>query len=143
MKSLRFWALVAVSLLIAACQHSGADEQEELQKALGAMRNLSKTMEACYNFENPPAHLQGRELLEYCTRHNPGLREFYENFTVKFRFDQGYAVVLVCSQDGSRWLMEDLSCTGVMDSPPIDNEPERLCAFSLDAGGVCPQLKRE
>jgi len=142
MKYLRLWALIAATVLMAACQHSVSDEQEGLQKALGAMRNLSKTMEACYKYENPPAELQGRELMEYCTQHNPGLREFYEGFTVKFKFDQGYAVVLVCSKDGSRWLMEDLSCTGEMDSPPIDNAPERPCEFSLTAGGVCPQLQK-
>jgi hypothetical protein len=141
MKILKAWALFTVSLLIASCLHAGAGEHEELQKARGAMRNLSKAMEACYKYENPPDELRGRALLEYCTKHNPRLRDFFENFTLKFKHDQGYAVVLVCSQDGSRWLMEDLSCTGVMDSPPMDNEPERPCELSLDAGNRCQQLR--
>jgi hypothetical protein len=143
MRYLRLGALFAVLLFIVFYLRAGAGEHEDLQKARGAMRNLSKTMQACYRFEDPPAGLQDRELMEYCTRHNPDLREFYENFTVRFKFDRGYAVVLVCSQDGGRWLMEDLSCTGVMDSPPLDNEPERPCEFSLSAGVVCPQLSAQ
>jgi hypothetical protein len=140
MRYLGLGALFAFLLLMASCSQTGTGEHEDLQKARGAMRNLSKTMQACYRFEDPPAGLQDRELLEYCTRHNPGLRDFYENFTVKFKFDQDYAVVLVCSQDGERWVMEDLSCTGEMDSPPLDNEPARPCEFSLSVGGVCPQV---
>jgi hypothetical protein len=140
MKTTKLWIMVAVSLLVASCLHAGAGEHEDLQKARGAMRNLSKAMEACFKYENPPAELQGKGLLEYCTQHNAGLRDFYEKFTMKFKYDQGYAVVLVCSQDGGRWLMEDVSCTGEMDSPPIENEPERPCEFSLTAGRVCPQL---
>ena len=140
MNYLKICALFLVLLLVVSCQHCIVGDNEDQQKALGALRNLSKTMEACYKYDNPSPKLQGRDLLNYCTQHNPRLRRFFDNFTVKSRYDQGYAIVLICSKDGSRWLMEDMSCTSKMDKPPSEKEVNRPCVFTLEAKGTCPQL---
>lgn len=135
------YLFVVVCFALAGCATLFEDQkQAEIDQARGALRNLSKAMESCYRFDKPSPGLSDEQLMTFCTQHNPRIREFYENFQVKFKEDHGYAVVLVCTKDG-KWLMEDCSCTGTLDEQPAQGT-DKPCVFTIKALEVCPQLAK-
>jgi len=80
------------------------------------------------------ASLDDRELVQRATAFDPNLLKPYEGLMVRGTAD---GVILVCTGDGRRGLIEDAECSDKVDKLiwPDINAP---CQFTLKPETVCP-----
>lgn len=81
------------------------------------------------------ASLDDQELVRRATGHDPKLLGPYKGYVVRGRGD---GIILVCTRDGSRGLIEDAECTDEVDKPEWQ-ENNTPCLFTLNPATLCPQ----
>ncbi|MFZ2630355.1 MAG: hypothetical protein WA081_01795 [Desulfosalsimonadaceae bacterium] len=86
--------------------------------------------------ENPSeaASLDDRELVRRATAYDPDLLKPYDGLVVRGTAD---GVILVCSGDGERGLLEDAECTDIVDNL-MWSDINAPCQFTLKPEIVCP-----
>jgi len=62
------------------------------------------------------------------------LFEPFAQYKLKAKIDQGYALILLCTQDGKYSLIEDASCTQRIDTWRPLGSP---CKYFLDIKKIC------
>jgi len=76
-----------------------------------ALTKLTTAVESKVRFENAPTNLNDRELLQLATEHDPGLLDPFTEYLLKAVNQNNYAIVLICSNDSMKALLEDAGCT--------------------------------
>jgi hypothetical protein len=107
-----------------------------MYKLASALTKLSASMQALIRYGNPLTRSSETELLTEGTAHDPALLTNLGDYRIRVRSDDRHAVVLVCSKDGTRALLEDAGCTGDMDVQHWDKPPVP-CEFTLTAASAC------
>ncbi|MCB2188642.1 MAG: hypothetical protein KQJ78_19660 [Deltaproteobacteria bacterium] len=131
MKAFKIVVYVLFVATLASCQYTPTPEESNRDTAISSLRVLSKKMAYCYKYMKPPADLNGEQLLQYCTQDDTNIRPYYKDFSLKFNYEGGCAVVLLCSRDGQQRLAEDLSCTSFLDDKAEEASPAQPCEFTL------------
>jgi len=80
------------------------------------------------------AALDDRELVKQATAYDPHLLESYKGLVVRGTPD---GVILVCTCDGMRGLIEDAECSDKVDKP-VWADSAAPCRFTLKPEIVCP-----
>lgn len=123
-------SLIAASLLSAcAAPIVAAPDAEERGILSTKMVNLSSAVDTY--FDNlPEAPLDTAEnILQSATRHDPRLlAPEFGPYIFKTQYQNPYAVLLLCSKDGKRAIMEDAGCSARLDRQVTDAAP---CEFTL------------
>jgi hypothetical protein len=101
-----------------------------------ALTKLSKAVEYTVRYTNPPEGLSDQELLTRATQEDPTLLEPFKGFTVRVLRQDRHAIVLVCTLDRQRALLEDAGCTAKLDKHSW--EENQRCEFTLSVSTVCP-----
>ena len=127
---------ILVALLSACAVTKGRESADEMYVRASALTKLSAAMEAHVRYGNPLARATEAELLAEGTKHDPALLTNLGEYRVRIRNDERHAMVLMCSKDGTRILLEDAGCTGEMDLHHWD-KPDLPCEFTLAAASVC------
>jgi hypothetical protein len=121
---------LAAALLLAACATIAAAPDAEERGILSTkMVNLSSAVDVY--FENlPEAPLDADDIiLKNATRHDPSLlAQEFQPYMLKTQYQNPYAVLLLCSKDGQRAIMEDAGCSARLDRQVTDDAP---CKFTL------------
>jgi hypothetical protein len=131
------YTLFLLLALVSACAFTSEPNfAEEMYKRASALTKLSASMEALIRYGNPLARLSEAELLTEGTRHDPALLTNLGDYKIRVLSRGRHAVVLVCSKEGDRALLEDVGCTGKMDVHhwDKDNVP---CEFTVAIETVC------
>ena len=134
MTRLTLTTLTAALLLSACCATKVPDEQE--RGALSThMVNLSSDVEG-YFAEQPGAPAESdAEILKAATRRHPSdLAPEFERYTLKVQYQNPFAVVLLCTKDGKRAIMEDAGCSARLDRQVTNPAP---CEFTLHVSNGC------
>jgi len=118
------------ALLLGSCATITAAPNAEARGILSTkMINLSSAVDTY--FENLPEMPLDTDdnILKNATRHDPRLlASEFQPYVLKTQYQNPYAVLLLCSKDGKRAIMEDAGCSARLDRQVIDNAP---CAFTL------------
>ena len=127
---------VAVVLLILtgfnACSSDFTDE--EMQPLAATAADLARSVRR-YASNNPEEAqiIDDQELVRRSTAHDPSMMEPYKNFIVRGLPD---GVILICSKDGRRGLVEDAACSNKVDSKRWHDQSSP-CAFLVDLTVAC------
>jgi len=126
--------IVSLTLLVFCngCTHSMASDAEDMSSLAASLTKLTKAVEPKVRYDASATGMKDQELLQYATQHNPKLLEPFSRYMLRAINQNNHAVVIVCSEDGKRALLEDAACTAQMDNYWWDKKPERPCEFSKD-----------
>lgn len=101
-----------------------------------ALTKLSSTVDATVRYENPDKNLSDEELLKFSTKDDSSLRAPFRDYKVKDTNENRHAIVLICTQDETKALLEDVACTGEMDKHHWQLEEGKPCSFTLSTS-IC------
>lgn len=96
---------------------------------------IAAKLDGCIKYENPPPGFSGKELIDYCTSRTPRLAKALDGYVVKVEHNSNNAILLVCSPDGSKALLEDTACTKHFDHHHWQNSVP--CGFTLKLPEAC------
>jgi len=134
MKKLTIYAAL---LSLSACVSTGdTARQETMLIQASALTKLSSATEALVRYGQPQAGLDDAALLAEATREDPALLAPFSEYQVRVLSQDRHAVVLVCTKDGGRALLEDAGCTGKMDVHHWEKAAVP-CAFSVSVPTTC------
>lgn len=136
-----FYRVVVGLLAVVVVGYGYADtriDAEAMNIKASELTKLSTAAESTVRYKNPPAGLDEMGLLRLSSRHDPQLLQNFVGFKVRILARDKHAVVLVCTADGQRALLEDAGCTAKFDQYLWDAAPPKPCDFTLDVASVCP-----
>lgn len=129
-------SLVA-TLLLAACVApiAATPDAEERGRLSVKMVNLSSAVDT-YFADLAEAPIDSDvSILQNATRRDPRLlAPEFEPYVLKAQYQKPYAVLLLCSKDGGRAIMEDAGCSARLDRQITDAAP---CEFTLLVNQSC------
>jgi len=129
--------ICAALLSLSACVSTGDTvRQETMLIQASALTKLSSATEALVRYGQPPAGMDDAALLAEATREDPALLASFTGYHVRVLNQDRHAVVLVCTKDGGRALLEDAGCTGKMDVHHWEKAAVP-CAFSVSVQTTC------
>lgn len=128
---------LALSLVVTACiAGAGFDDEAMLIKA-SQLTKLSAVVESTVRYKNPPGDLDEQSLLKLATLHDPQLLENFSGFKVRVLSKERHSVVLVCTEDGQRGLLEDAACTLALDRHHWKDLQNPPCEFTVATETAC------
>lgn len=138
MKKHRLLISLATALLVGACVSSiaAAPDAKERGRLSSKMVNLSSAVDA-YFADLAEAPIDSDfNILENATRHDSSLlASEFEPYLLKVQYQKSYAILLLCSKDGSRTIMEDAGCSARLDRQVADAAAP--CKFTLVVKRSC------
>lgn len=129
--------ILVISLAATACLESERPSEETMLIKAAQLTKLSSAVESTVRYKNPPAGLDDQGLLKLATQHDPQLLANFEGLKVRVLAKERHSVVLVCTADGQRGLMEDAACTVALDQQLWKNA-QTPCEFTVDTVTACP-----
>lgn len=116
------------ALFMCACV-AGASDVKEWGLLSSKMVNLSSAVDT-YFADLAEAPIDNDvSILQKATVHDPGLlAPEFAPYLLKVQYQKSYAVLLLCSKDGGRTIMEDAGCSARLDRQVTHVEP---CKFTL------------
>jgi hypothetical protein len=123
--------LLSALFLLAACGTTGTDGRpnaEERGRLSTKMVNLSSAVDAYFLGLTEPPQESDEVILQKATSHDPRLlAPEFTPYLLKVQYQNPYAVVLLCSQEGKA-IMEDAGCSARLDRQVQTDAP---CQFTL------------
>lgn len=128
---------LAAALLMGVCASSlaAAPSAQERGHLSTKMVNLSSAVDTYFTgLAEAPAD-DDATLLKKATRRDARLlAPEFKPYQLKVQYQTPYAVVLLCSKDGKRAIMEDAGCSARLDRQVTEIEP---CEFTLKVSQGC------
>jgi hypothetical protein len=138
MKTARFsLIIVIVILLLSSCAIAQVRLETKMNELGSALTKLSSAVESTVRYKEMGADLPDDKLLILSTKHDPGLLEPFQGYTLRVLRQNGHTAVLVCTEEGLTALLEDAGCTARMDQHRWREQPVPPCEFTLDLDKVC------
>lgn len=129
---------LTISLVATACiAGAGFDNEAMLIKA-SQLTKLSSAVESTVRYKNPSADLDEQSLLKLATQHDPQLLKNFSGFKVRILSRKRHSVVLICTEDGLRGLLEDAACTPALDQHHWRDSQNQQCEFTVSTETLCP-----
>lgn len=131
--------VTVLPLFLVACAFAGqpAQDEQEMQSLGAALTKLSSAVDVTVAYENLPAEITEQQLLVHSTQHDPSLLKRFDGYNVRALVQDQYLVLLVCTEDRRRALLEDAACTPGLDRHAWRDE-DAACEFSLRDVAICP-----
>lgn len=129
--------LVVLASTSAACVHRGARRESTLNELGPKLLTLTESVESEVHDGDAPDGLTDDELIQRATAHDPGLVAPFRGYAVRVAREDGHALLLVCTKDRKRALLEDAGCTYYLEKRAWKDSPPRRCEFSLRVPDVC------
>lgn len=139
MKILNTVAVAAALFLLSGCAVSAADN-ETMYRLGSALTKLSASVQATV-YKKVDSTLTDEALLLIATQHDPELLVPFDRYRLRARIDHQHAVVLVCSANADRALLEDAGCTAKLDRHLWADLDALPCTFTLVLERVCPAAR--
>lgn len=133
--------IVVVVLLLFGCACAQVRSETKINELGSALTKLSSSVESTVRYKGMGADLPDDKLLILSTKHDPGLLEPFQGYTLRVLRQNGHTAVLVCTEDGLAALLEDAGCTARMDQHRWRDRPVPPCEFTLDLDKVCTSPK--
>jgi len=106
-------------------------ETAEMNRLEIAVRRLGAAAQGLLWVGTPP----DADLIDTVCQHDRSLCSSLRNNSISIRVVDGHAVLLLCTSDGSRALVEDIACTPIPDLK-VWKERDAPCKFTLSDQAV-------
>jgi hypothetical protein len=136
MQKIYITVLMSIMLMISGCVAKTNDYQEKMYTLASALTKLSASVEATVRYDNPDQNLSDEQLLDLSTEHDVTLKEPFLTYTVKILRENRHAILLVCTEDATKALLEDVGCTAELDTHHWMPKKLPACIFTLSSD-VC------
>lgn len=136
MKNCTLISLVVV-LLLSACSAPLAATPDAKERGILStkMVNLSSAVDTYFADLSKAPTENDATILQNATHHDKRLLALeFGPYVLKVRYQNPYAVLLLCSKDGNRAIMEDAGCSARLDRQVIYVAP---CEFTLRVSQGC------
>lgn len=136
MKSYSLISLVTI-LLLGACAFHDSDVHDAEKRGILStkMVNLSSAVDTYFtDLPKPPTEIDAAILQNATHRDKRLLATEFELYVLKVQYQNPYAVLLLCSKDGKRAIMEDAGCSARLDRQVTNDAP---CEFTLHVSQGC------
>ncbi|WP_412499974.1 hypothetical protein [Shewanella chilikensis] len=114
----------------------GDRHEQDYQQLAPALTKVTSAAEATIRYENHPANLDGQTLLALATAHDASLLEPFSQYQLHLFRIEDHALLLLCSADGERALMEDSGCTAKLDKQQWQ-QGTSPCETSIAPANIC------
>ncbi|GAB4088301.1 hypothetical protein GCM10028785_09700 [Hydrogenophaga soli] len=131
----RLWLIATSAIVVLAC--SNVVEPQQMFDKASALTKLTAYVDAAVLYSPTGASDSDQTLFDKAFADNPLLKPQLGSDTLRLQRGEKGVVLMVCTEDGTKALLEDLSCTPGMDKHPWRDEPGRTCTFSLSPT-ACP-----
>lgn len=129
--------ILFTSMLLGACAAPivAAPDADERGSLSTKMANLSSAVDTYFaDIKQTPTE-SDVIILQNATAHDKRLLDpIFEPYLLKVQYQNPYAVLLLCTKDGTRAIMEDAGCSARIDRQVIQNVP---CEFTLQVKKGC------
>lgn len=128
---------LAAALLLGACvsPSGGAPDASERGRLSTKMVNLSSAVNTYFADLTKAPTDSDATILQDATRHDKRLlAPDFQPYVLKVQYQSPYAVLLLCSKDGTRAIMEDAGCSSRLDRQVTHVAP---CEFTLRVSRGC------
>jgi hypothetical protein len=129
--------ILATSMLFGACAAPivAAPDAEERGRVSTKMVNLSSAVDTYFSGLSEAPTDNDATILQNATRHDKRLlAPEFEPYLLKVQYQNPYAVLLLCSKDGKRAILEDAGCSARLDRQVTQDVP---CEFTLHVSTGC------
>jgi hypothetical protein len=129
--------ILSTSMLLGACVAPivAAPDAEERGRLSTKMVNLSSAVDTYFTDLSKAPSDSDATILQNATRHDERLlASDFEPYLLKVKYLNPYAVLLLCSKDGTRAIMEDAGCSARLDRQVTNEAP---CEFTLLVNQGC------
>lgn len=127
---------MSIVLMISVCAAKSNDFQDKMHTLASALTKLSASVEATVRYDKPDQNLSSEQLLDLSTKKDVSLKEPFLKYTVKILRQNRHAIVLVCTEDGTKALLEVAGCTAEVVSHHWMPKERPACVFTLSSD-VC------
>lgn len=135
MNKLIYLSLV-LSLSVATCGcATKSTTNDNYYQLADDVAQITAKLDGCIRYENPPLGLSDKKLIAYCTKRTPRLATALDGYVVKVKRNNTNAILLVCSPDERKALLEDTACTKRFDHQHWENTVP--CEFTLKLPEAC------
>lgn len=124
-------------LFISCCSAATAQSEREMNDKASALTKLSAAVETTVRYRHPSPLLSEDQLLKLSTAHDPRLLTQFRDYSVRVFRDQRRAIVMLCTVQSDRALLEDAACTPKLDRHHWRTSPGLPCELSLKAAATC------
>ncbi len=131
-------ACIVLACILSACAISAGPNESEMQRLAADLLPLTAAVKVTIQTENPPAGLSDSELLNISTREDPSLLKPFSNYKLRISRHSRDVVLLVCSEDGTKGLLEDAGCTPGMDEHLWRSK--KPCDFTIQVESLCEKV---
>ena len=132
MKKIFFLAMIMSSLSISGCaDYHSNDEGKAIRPLASALTKLSSEVESVVRYEDPPANATDDDLLKLATKNDPGFLDTFSGYKLRVLSQERHAILLLCTEDRKRGLLEDLGCTSSLDRNLWKEDAVMPCEFTL------------
>ncbi len=135
MKKTLFIIFIALVIGVGGCGKKDKIDEKEMYSLASSLTKLAKSVESTVRYKKPPKGISDQELLKLATKHDPKLLDPFGNYTLKVFSQDRHGIVLVCTKDGKKGLLEDAGCSAKMDKHLWQSSAS--CKFTLKVGDVC------
>lgn len=130
-------SILVSSMLLGACVGPivAAPDGDERGRLSTKMVNLSSAVDTYFKYLPTPPTDTDAVILQNATRHDRRLlAPEFEPYLLKVKYQDPYALLLLCSKDGKRAIMEDAGCSARLDRQAPHDAP---CDFTLHVSEGC------
>ena len=135
--------LIIYSLAITGCADRRSHEAQTIRPMASSLTKLSSEVEALIRYGNPPENATEDALFAIATKNDKGFIDAFGDYKLRLHAQNKHAIILLCTKDGKRGLLEDLGCTGTLDRNLWEEDAEKPCAFSLSIDFGCAGFAAE
>ncbi len=128
--------LVSIVMLTSGCSTIRTSHEESMLMEASRLTKLSSAVEATVRYEADVHTLSETEILQQATAHDITLLSSFQHRLLRVKVENRHALVLVCTKDGHRGLIEDAGCSAAADKH-LWMSPSAPCEFTLQVTEVC------
>jgi hypothetical protein len=131
MKQIRFarTSIGFVAVLILLCLQAGAER--DLNELVPSVMKLTRAVEGQLVYGEDGAKSSDEQLLQAAMKADPALGKELRDTRIKLGHSAKRFIVLVCSADGKRGWLEDVSWTPKIDKKWFELDQKHACEFTL------------
>lgn len=134
-KCYRLILMFVFVVLLSSCFH--VEDEEKLYILASALTKLSAAVESTVRYKRPPKDISDKELLVLATKHDPTLLSPFSGYAMLVKSENRHAIVLMCTTDKQKALLEDAGCSAKMDVHRWKGEKENDCIFTVNLESAC------
>ena len=131
---MRFLSLVLVFFLT-SINTSFGQSNEEVERLKAPMRHLSSVVDSVVAFDADPKNISSEEILERAFIKRPGLRHWFEGYSLSVKVSGRDSSVLLCDKERKLALIEDTACG--LGIERINNGAFEACTFTVQFEQLC------